>query len=684
MRVPKIDVQRQGLGTLMSEFEQGHIRVPRFQRDFVWKRVDILKLLDSMYNEYPIGTIFLWDAPAQHNHLLRNIEELRQPPLSPKQGYKFILDGQQRLTSLYAVIKGLQVEDEDYNKIVVDLSNHDQSRSSFVYRKPDNRQWVSVSELLAYDTFTIYNDLPNDEYKKRFTEIRSALNDYPFSVVAVSSMEINDAIEIFERINRQGRKLTRYDLIAASVSETFDLRERSEEEIIIQLKEDFGEIEEISIPQALALNKKGRTDHNTQLNLTAEEISSVWDDTVKCFRLAVDFVRKNLGVTRKSFLPYDAILPLLAHYFFRTGSRPIKEFEHRKQLEYWFWQSAFSQRYTDKSQSRMNEDALWIKQLINDNKSFEQLGIADENDLIDGSMGRTTSAIRNGVLCLFNIKKPLHFENRMELDLSVDPLLKFTRAEKHHIFPAAFLKSKGFDASRVDSIPNFCFVPADLNKSIADKPPSEYMREIRNHYETEQKFAEVMQTHLIPVGSDSGIWTDNYEQFLKQRARLLLQEMRKLCGITSQVQQEKRDPVVNKIEVALRDSIHDTLIANGSGYWKPFIPSDVQNRVEDGIEKHVRKTPGANRRHYDDPRKKLDFCDVSDYSRIIVNNKNWQLFGAVFKSKTECERVLDDFRAFRTALKHNRNIDSMLDHRAQAAIIWLRDTLDLDLSEFGV
>ena len=341
MRVPKIDVKRQGLGTLMSEFEQGHIRVPRFQRDFVWKRVDILKLLDSMYNEYPIGTIFLWDAPASLNHLLRDIEELCQPPLSDKKGYRFILDGQQRLTSLYAVIKGLQIEGEDYRKIAVNLSNNDDTRSSFVYHKPDNKNLVSVSDLLAYDTFEIYNNLPNDDHKKRFTEFRSALNDYPFSVVAVSDMKINDAIEIFERINRQGRKLTRYDLISASVSEFFDLRQRSEEDIINKLKAEFGEIEDTSIPQAVALNKKGRTDHDTQLNLTAEDIESVWDDTAKCFALAVDFVKKNLGVARKSFLPYDAILPILAHYFFRTGSKSIKEFEHRKQLEYWFWQSAF-------------------------------------------------------------------------------------------------------------------------------------------------------------------------------------------------------------------------------------------------------------------------------------------------------------------------------------------------------
>ncbi len=681
MKKPKIEVNRLNLGTLMSDFGQGEIRVPRFQRDFVWKRVDILKLLDSMYNEYPIGTIFLWDAPASLNHLLRDIEELGQPPLSLKQGYKFILDGQQRLTSLYAVIKGLQIEDEDYRKISVDLSNRDDSRSSFVYQRSDNKRWVSISDLLAYDIFEIYNNLPNDDNKKRFTEFRSALSEYPFSVVAVSDMEINDAIEIFERINRQGRKLTRYDLISASVSEFFDLRQRSEEDIINQLKADFGEVEETSIPQAVALNKKGRTDHDTQLNLTAKDINSVWDDTAKCFALAVDFVKTNVGVARKSFLPYDAILPLLAHYFFRTGSKPIKEFEHRKQLEYWFWQSAFSQRYTDKSQSRMNEDTAWIKQLVNSNKPFEQLTIANENDLIESSMGRTTSAIRNGLLCLFNVKKPLHFINGMELDLGSDPLLRFTRAEKHHIFPAAFLKRTGHDARRVDSICNFCFIPADLNKSIGDIPPSEYMRELRNSYSSREEFERVMRSHLIPVASDSAIWTDDYDRFLKQRAKLLIEEVKQLCGIIPRVEQENLDPVVNRLEIALRDKIHHTLLAaNDYSYWKHSIPGDVKRRIEDSIEKHVSKSPGSRKSQYEDPRKKLDFCDVSDYPKIIVKKDNWPLFGGVFKSKNECERVLDDFREFRAALKHNREVESMLYHRAQAAIIWLTETLELDLS----
>ncbi|MCY4061526.1 MAG: DUF262 domain-containing protein [Chloroflexi bacterium] len=685
MRVPKIKVSPQSLAELMSDIEHGHIRVPRFQREFVWERSRILKLLDSMFEEYPIGTIFLWKAPTDFNHMIRNIEELEQPTASDDTSYRLILDGQQRLTSLYAVIKGLQFEGEDYRKIVVDLESNGKSSSPFRYRNPDNRRWVSVSELLSASPFAVYEGLASADHKQTFTAISDALRNYPFSVVTVTEMSINDAIEIFERINQQGRRLTRYDLICASVmTDDFDLRDRSEHDIVSQYKSGFGTIAETSIPQALALNKKGSTEHSTQLGLTTKDILEVWDETVDGFHLAVEFVRKHMGVARKDFLPYDAMLPILVHYFFQVDSHAIQSLEHRKQLDFWFWRSTFSQRYSGASQTRMTEDASWIRQLVKHDSSYGYHNIADENDLISASMRSTTSAVRNGILCLLSTMKPLHFKNKTETNLGTDHFSTFTRAEKHHIFPAGFLRDMGYPITKVHSIPNFCFIPAELNKWIGDRAPSDYMRELRNLYDSDQEFQNVMSTHLIPVGNDSALWSDNYELFLLQRARLLIEEIKVRCGITTSLKPEKRDPVVNRIEIALRDTIHDSLLAYGSEYWKQTIPGDVRKRVEQAIEKHVKKTPGSSRSQFHDPRRKLDFCDVSDYSRIIVNNKNWNSFAGLFKSKTESERVLDDFRDFRAALKHNRPIDSLQDHRAQAAILWLKNALQLDLQEFGM
>ena len=683
MKIPKIRVEEHKLSELMNDMKQGRLRIPRFQREFVWERTRINALLDSMFAEYPIGTIFLWNAPPEYNYLLRDDKELEQAPLQEGQGYRFILDGQQRLTSLYAVIYGLTLENEDYTNFVVDLDASDDSKL-FLYRYqgPDNQRWVSLKTLLlASHSFML--SLPKLEYQKRFADVADNLRNYPFSVVMVSDMDIEEAVEIFERINQRGRRLTRYDLICATVmSADFDMRERTKLDINSPLQ-SFGALEETSIPQALALNLYESAEHKSQLGLRTNDVVEVWDDTVECFKLAVDFVKQTLGVARPDFIPYHGMLPVLNHYFFRVATKSIQSVEHREQLEFWFWRVAFGERYSGASQSRMNEDARWIRQLLESDVDCPEFPIAMEPRLLSARMSQT-SAIRNGLLCLLNTLSPLDFRNQQKIALVGDHFSKFTLAERHHIFPVGFLKQQGIDAKRVHSVANFCFIPSSTNKWIGDRAPSDYMREIRNMYSNEDKFRDVMRTHLIPVENDSGIWTDDYERFLKQRASVLMREIRSRCGFRTSIRQEQRDPIVNAIEIALRDKIHETLLANGASYWKQSIPGDIRKRVEQNIDKHVSKTPGASNSQFHNPRSKLDYCDVSDYSKIIENKANWPLFSPVFKSKQECQRILDDFREYRAALKHNREIDDMHDHRAQAAILWLRDALQTDLSEHGL
>ena len=117
------------------------------------------------------------------------------------------------------------------------------------------------------------------------------------------------------------------------------------------------------------------------------------------------------------------------------------------------------------------------------------------------------------------------------------------------------------------------------------------------------------------------------------------------------LQPENRDPVVNKIEIALRDYIHHTLLAHGPDYWKQSVTGDVQKRVESAISRHIRKTPGAKSRDFGDPRKRLDHCDVSDYAKIITNKPTGRSLLVIFKNEDETRRVLDDFREYRAAVK---------------------------------
>jgi len=122
----KIEVKVKNLNTVLSEMERGILRVPRFQRDYVWERTRIAKLFDSIYREMPIGSFFLWIAPQNYRNIYKDIPELRLPEPDNYDTVKMILDGQQRLTSLYVVSKGLELcfdggSLKDYKKICFDL-----------------------------------------------------------------------------------------------------------------------------------------------------------------------------------------------------------------------------------------------------------------------------------------------------------------------------------------------------------------------------------------------------------------------------------------------------------------------------------------------------------------------------------------------------------------------------------
>lgn len=93
------------LNLVFHELEQGNMRIPRFQRSYVWERAKIVKLLNSIYHEFPIGSFFLWEADTEMEGFCRDITEFGFPAKPAANKFTFILDGQQRITSLYVALK---------------------------------------------------------------------------------------------------------------------------------------------------------------------------------------------------------------------------------------------------------------------------------------------------------------------------------------------------------------------------------------------------------------------------------------------------------------------------------------------------------------------------------------------------------------------------------------------------
>lgn len=519
MRIEKIKVEPGlKLGDIMRDVERGKLRIPRFQREFVWERPKVVKLLDSIYRQFPIGSFFFWEAPRAYNQFFRNIAELGLPEPDSRDEITFILDGQQRITSLYVTAKGLTLDNVNYKDICFDLENQE-----FVTRKADNKRYVALCDVLDEERqFEIYDSLPT-QYRERFTTCRTTVMTYPFSTVLVRDTELEDVCDIFERINQSGKRLSLTDLVVANTwSERFDLRERIKQLNETLVSKGFGELEAEAVTESLSLNIKGGCTRSFQLQLVTDEIESTWKRTIASLVLAVDFLRGNLGVKRYSFLPYRGIIPILAYYFYKSSNRSIAS-PHREAVERWFWRVSFSGRYGSSTATNMGDDRKLFDQIIGGAEITVSYPVTLDEDSIMGIQMHRTSATKNAVLCLLAKRQPKHFKNNTLIPLDDSYFSDFNSPERHHIFPASFLQSQGI---KEFSLANFCFLPSELNNEISNRKPSEYFKELR---EQNPEFERTMESHLIPTGIDSGIWTDDYDTFVRQRAKLMRKEIESNC-----------------------------------------------------------------------------------------------------------------------------------------------------------
>ena len=273
-------------------------------------------------------------------------------------------------------------------------------------------------------------------------------------------------------------------------------------------------------------------------------------------------------------------------------------------------------------------------------------------------MKSTTSALRNTFLCLLALQDPHNFKDGSPVNLSLEFFSTLARAERHHLFPVNFLRSQEIAANDVHLLPNFVFIPGDLNREISDKAPAEYMAQ---YSEENPNFLADIKTHLVPIGSDSAIWANDYDAFLKQRAALMAERLNQLLE-TGPVAAAPEEPIIpddahqliEAVELQLRDLIDDRLSAvAGMQYWDKTVPDKTQNKVNTKIGQHVSSHPYLNPAVYTVGRKRLDFCDIGDYVTII--KANWSQFAQPLGNQDNALRHLDDFRRLRNIVAHNNN-----------------------------
>ena len=653
------------LPDVVGRIRKGEWKIPRFQREFVWEKRKVVELLDSMYKEFPIGSFFLWVPPEEYAHYYKDIPELKIEPTG-KHRTHFILDGQQRLTSLYVTARGLTADKFDYSNISFDLESE-----QFNVGPPDGIRNISVHQIINTGNYlNVYDRLSHDG-KRIFMQVHSRLTKYPFPIVTIENKNIEQACKIFERINQGGKRLTIFDLVVAVTwDKEFELKKKIDE-FNRGIGALFGKIDEEVFAETLSLIVHKQCTKAFQLKLTPEHVKGHWDAVKDAVGLSIQFLRTQLKVRNYVYLPYRDMIALIAYYFHECRQRQVEPDKHF--LEEWFWKASFSNRYSGSSFTKIGEDRAMV---FDAKLAGEQVDIAYPINLSPDkveslNMGRST-ALRNAVTLILIQKTPLSFQDNTPVDIEHDPISAFNDSEKHHVFPKAYLKTIGVkDKKATDLVANFCLIDSALNKMISSKAPSDYFRQFS---ERNSDLSSALKSHLIPEAQDSPVWTDDYSKFIAERSKLIYREIMERVGdFMARIEQQMTanpEKLIQRTERAIREKISTVLFdAQGENWWdtEGVIPEDVKSYVKEKFKKERANKPYLT--DLDFNTMKLEQVNIMDYLKIIM--RNWSQFADTFQSKHNLEKYFEGFSNLRNQIAHVKSIDPIEMKFGETSIAWL-------------
>ena len=527
---------------LIHEIEQGIIKIPKFQRDFVWSIDKTAGLLDSILQGYPIGTFILWETSERINDI-KNIGNLVLPATPANTKPQYVLDGQQRITSLFAAHRGAQIQktgakkSTDYKNIVVNLDN---DHGQVVTAEPSGKRYISLHEVLRLSPSGMRH-LSNsgrftDDELNKIGEYSDMFKTYEFSTVILKKNDIDSAIEVFTRINTGGQTLTLFEIMSAKTynqNQKFDMQAKWEE-LVGKLKDI--QYEGISSTVVLALlsiviSKTGECRRKTILALDKQDIIDEWDDVVSALKESIDYFRKTYRIPVSRLLPYDSLLVPFSYFFYQAERKSQAErkpqAEEAEYLEEFFWRISLSSRYSSATESKLAQDIKRIDTILKKERpdySDIKVDLDSPQSLIDTSFS-TGNSYCKAILCLLARKRPKDFQDGSDVILDNSYLKMANSRNYHHFFPRAYLKKKKIPND--NSLVNITFISDYLNKKkIGSKSPSNY---IGTFEKNNPKIDKALKSHFIDL-KGFGIKDDDYETFLQARAERMFRKLKSYIG----------------------------------------------------------------------------------------------------------------------------------------------------------
>ena len=473
---------------LIERVSSGDIRIPAFQREFVWASDQVAFLIDSIYKGFPIGTIIFW----QTDERLKTEKYLGSFKLpEPKRDYpvNYVLDGQQRLTSLFSTFQSdLSPEDNSWIDIYFDMEAANNPQDTCFYAltetEADHQRHFPIKTFFETVSYRAATKHLSDEQAALVDSVQEKFKEYRIQNQTFETDDKNEVAIVFERINRAGTALDLFELLAAwSWSDEFDLIESFhalQDKIVEHGFDELVEDRDLQLRICAAIIT-GETSPNKILDLQGDDIRNQFSLIEAGILGAIDFLKRELRVVHYKMLPFPGVLVPLST-FFATNKRDGVHYSdvQREKIITWFWRSVFTRRFSADVTERQASDIIDMRALlVDENHEFRFPRFEIKIDFEKNKFSAGTANSKALILMLAN-RAPHSFMSGSVIDPS-KVLKKGSRHEFHHIFPRKYLETIGVNSRDANALANICFLIRADNNAIKDKPPSIYFSDMNEN-----------------------------------------------------------------------------------------------------------------------------------------------------------------------------------------------------------
>ena len=624
------------ISTILEKIDENQLFVPAFQREYVWKRDDAKQLIDSLIKEYPTGTMLTWETS--------NPPELKGPhKYNENQGaVKLLLDGQQRVTTLYMLIRGVitpyyseQEIMEDTRNLFVQLETLELSYYMKT-RMETNPLWQNITHVFqrnirARDVVRNLEEKGETVTRERQDRIddntRAIENilarDFPEQTIPVKA-SIREAIDIFYKVNASGVALTDAELALAQISGYWpQARDRFKAKLAALEKEGFvfklDFIVYVLLGCLYHLGSDMKKLHDAE---NSEKIRAAWDRLEKqVLDYVVNLMRTNAFVDHTDEInsPY-ALVPIIAYCFDKKGTH-LTDAEIRKMVK-WFFYSQVRTRYVSQLPQKLDRDLRTVAESPQPFDALLQV-IAEENRLEILPAEFVGRAIQHPLFSMvrwyLKSRGAVCFTTGMSLRRNMGSKYQL---ERDHIFPYSKLKEVGYgEGNRVkyalaQELTNRAFLTQVANRGKAAAQAADYLAEVK------QKFPKALELQCIP--EDPELWKiENYEQFLEERRKMLAKN---LNGFLNKITATEETVAPVSLEDLIAEGESDELEFKSTLRW------DVkEGRINKKLEEVIMKTVAA----FANSQGGTLLIGVGDDGEVIGLEPDYHSLGGVDRDKFE-------------------------------------------------